>query len=76
MHHFKQSMMIMNNSLKDVLLSQQQMQNDTAHTLTAIWQAQLGHANDSLIDGILTFDGTPNKYFEWILKLENIPVVT
>ena len=39
-------------------------------------QAQLQYANDSLIDAIPTFDGTVDKYFEPILKLESIVVGT
>ena len=32
--------------------------------------------NDSLFDDIPTFDGKPEFYFDWILKLETIAVVT
>ena len=34
------------------------------------------HADDSLIDYIPTFDGTPELYFDWIIKIENIAAVT
>ena len=34
------------------------------------------HANDSLIDDVLTFDGKPELYFDWILMLENVVLVT
>ena len=32
--------------------------------------------NDSLIDDIPTFEGKPELYYDWILKLENIAAVT
>ena len=44
--------------------------------MATIHQAQLQHALNSLIDKIPTFHGTPDNYFEWILKLENIATVT
>ena len=34
------------------------------------------YANDSFIDDIPTFHGKPALYFDWILRLENIAVVT
>ena len=33
-------------------------------------------ANDSLIDDIPIFDRKPELHFDWILKVENIAVVT
>ena len=52
------------------------MQNDNTCTLSAMQQAQFEHANDSQIDDIPTFYGTPNKHFEWYIKWENIVNVT
>ena len=51
--------MTVNNALIDLLHSQQQTQNDNSHTMAAIQEAQLMHPNDSLIDDIPPFDGTP-----------------
>ena len=49
-------MIAISNSLIELLHSQQQIQNDTTYTFTAIQQAHLELANDSLIDNIPTFD--------------------
>ena len=38
--------------------------------------SSIRNANDSLTDEIPTFDGIPDKSLEWILKLQNIEVVT
>ena len=37
---------------------------------------QQDHANHSLIDDIPAFDGRPELYFDWILKLQNKTIVT
>ena len=42
----------------------------------AVQQSQRDPANGSLIDNILAFDGKPELYFDWILKLENITAIT
>ena len=47
------------NSLVDLLHSWQQSQNDMNHALQAIQLSLRGHANDSLIDDILNFNGKP-----------------
>ena len=52
------------------------MQNDTTHSLQGIYQSQQDHKHDSLIDDIPTFNGKPELYFGWILKIENIATVT
>ena len=69
-------MINMNNSLMDLVHCQQQTQNDTIRVLQAIQQSQRDHAYDSLTDDIPSFDGKPELYFSWILKLENITTVT
>ena len=66
----------MNNSLIDLLHCQQRMQNDATCTSQVIHQSQQDHTNVSLIGDIPTFDGKPELYFDWILKLENIAAVT
>ena len=66
-------MIVINNSLIDLLHCQQKTQNET---LQVIHQSQRDHANDSLIDDISTFHGKPELYFHWILMLENIAAVT
>ena len=72
----KKNMIPMNNSLVDLLYCQKQIWQDTKCALQAIQQSQKEHANDSLIDDNPTFDGKPTLYFDWILKLENIPLET
>ena len=66
----------MNNLLIVLLHCQLRMQNDTMHALQVIHQSQKDHANDSLTDDIPIFDGKPEVYFNWILKLDNIDAVT
>ena len=39
-------------------------------------QSQQHHTNDSLIDDIPTFDGKPELYCDWILKIQNIAAVS
>ena len=72
----KQSMITMNNILILLLHCQQWTQNDTTHVSQVTHQSQRDHANDFLIDVMLAFDGKPELYFSWILKLENIAAVT
>ena len=59
MHHFEKSMIKMTNLLKNMLYNQQHTQNDTTKTLVVYHTTY----------DIPTFDWTPNRYFEWILKL-------
>ena len=73
---FKQTMIAMINSLIDMLHCQWQTQNNTACALHVTHQSQKEHSNDYLIDNKLIFDGKPECYFDWILKLENAAVVT
>ena len=63
-------MITINNSLIDLLQCHQRVHNNTTSVLQVIHQSHQDHANDSLIDDIPTFDGKPELYFNWILKLE------
>ena len=51
-------------------------QNDIIHAFQGIHQSQRDHANDSLNDYRPSFDGEPKLYFDCILKLKNIAMVT
>ena len=44
--------------------------------MLVIHQCQQHLKSDCLINDIPTFDGKPELYFDWILKLENIATVT
>ena len=44
--------------------------------MQVIQQSQREHGNDSMIDDIPAFDGKPELYFNWILKIENIATET
>ena len=68
-------MIPVSNLLIDLLYCHQKKQNDTMYALQVIHQVQRDHANDSLIDNILTFSGKPKFHFNWISKLENIAKV-
>ena len=68
-------MIAMTNSLSHIFHCQK-TQNDTTHALHVIHPSELDRANDSLIDDIPTFGGKSELYFDWILKLENIAVVS
>ena len=46
------------------------------HRLPTIHQSQGDHANGSLIDNIPTYNDKLELYFDCILKLENVAVVT
>ena len=69
-------MILMNNSLVDLLHCQQQTHNDATNILHSIQQSQRDHTHNSLIGDKTTFDGKPELHFDWILKLENIAAVT
>ena len=68
--------MTVNNLLINLQHSYYETQNYTTHNLAAIQPIQLENANDSLMDDISTFDRIPDQYFEWILRLENLAIVT
>ena len=69
-------MIAMDNSLTYLLQCQLRVKQGTTHALQCTYQPQQKLVNDSLIDDIPTFDRKPEQYFDWILKLENIVVVT
>ena len=69
-------MITINNSLFYVLQHQQENQHDTTTTLWTIQQSQKDNAYDILTDEMPTFDGMPELYFNWILKLENLVTFT
>ena len=52
------------------------MQKDTTHMLQVMHWSQWDYGNGSLVDDIHTFDGKPDLYFDSILKLDNMAVVT
>ena len=62
-------MIEMKNSLINLLQCLQRTQDDTTHVFQVIHQSQR-HSAKTLINDIPTFDGKPELYFEWILKLE------
>ena len=69
-------MIAMNNTLIDFLQCHQRTQNNMTDTLQAIHKSLQDHADDSWIEDIPTFDGTPELYFDWIVKLEITAAVT
>ena len=56
-------MTIMNNSLIELLYSQQETQSKTSKTLATIQQTQLENLNDSSIEDISTFNGTQGLFW-------------
>ena len=66
----------MNSLLINLLHCKQKTENYTMHALQVIHQSQRDHVNDSLISDIPTFNGKPEPYFNWILRLEKIATVT
>ena len=59
--------------LKDLFKSQIQTEKEIyfkiTHALQYLLQSQRDHPNESPIDDVSSFNGKPELYFDWMLKL-------
>jgi len=65
-----------NNSLLNLLESQQKIQQDTTQTLAKMMEITVTKANDSFIQDLGIFTGDPREFLDWILKVEKIAKLT
>ena len=62
----------MNNSLLNILDTQCKVQQETTQALSSIIWLQDTRANDALLTDLPTFNGNPEEFLDWILKIEKV----
>ena len=66
----------MNNSLLNILDTQCKVQQETTQALSTIIPLQDTRTNDAFLTDLPTFNGNPEEFLDWILKIEKVAALT